>query len=128
MQIIRFFKIYVIFTMFFSGYIYSQDLKNQGAGNDLGIYLKCNADNDTGSVNDVYINFKDKTITDFFGISTKYREENQFIIAEKFIDVGSNKTLSSETRINKYTLEFTRMHPVLNLITAGKCARVSKQF
>ncbi len=92
------------------------------------IYLKCSAQADPDGVNDVYIDTKNRTFTDSFGTVKTYREDGQLLAADTYIEVNSERMLSASWRINRYTLEFTSLNPVLKLYKTGTCVKLDRKF
>lgn len=96
--------------------------------NSGSLYLKCSSPNEPDGVNDLFIDFKKKTIADNFGTIKPFREEGPVLIADTYVDDSPKKAVVSTTRINRYTLEVSWLSPALKIHKTSKCVKVDRQL
>ena len=104
------------------------EVKQLADETSASIYLKCSAKADPEGLNDVFIDTKNRTFTDSFGTVKTYKEDGQLLVADTYIEVNSERMLSTAWRINRYTLEFTSLSPVLKLYRTGTCVKLDRKF
>lgn len=92
------------------------------------IYLACTAPNDPSGVNDVYVDFAKRVITNYFGTSHPFREEGPHLIAETFVEDNGNRKVATTLKINRYTLTFEYIWPSQQILTTGQCTLVGKKL
>ena len=104
------------------------DSPNNQIAIEESAYLKCAYPNDPDGVNDLYIDGKARTITDYFGTISSYRVTGQYILVERYSDDVSNPKLLSSTRINRFTLAVTSISPALQLYKSTNCVKLEKKL
>lgn len=82
---------------------HSSPLGGAGAA-EPQVYLSCPSPTEPDGVNDLFIDFEKKVFTDFFGTSTGFREDGQYLVAEKFTERDGQSVVTSMTRVNRFTL------------------------
>lgn len=92
------------------------------------IYLKCSAPSDPEGVNDVHLDFANRTLTDFFGTKYSFREDAQYIIVETFVEIDGKREVATTRRINRFTLEFVWMWPAQKIFKSGRCVRLENKL